>query len=137
MHACINKSENMALIDSEELKNEDDNLDLNDPVKTKMNEIMKRISKLPISMQQQIKGNTVSKLTSNTDKMPAGKDIKLYIKDKVSFRTENYIASIQPSKDSSLKNEKFDTIICLSTSKYIHLNFGDQGIAALFLKVYH
>ena len=55
----------------------------------------------------------------------------------MSFRTENYIANIQASQNVLLKNEKFDTIVCLSATKYIHLNFGDQGINALFLKVYH
>jgi len=55
----------------------------------------------------------------------------------VSFRTENYIANIQANQNVLLKNEKFDTIVCLSATKYIHLNFGDQGINALFLKVYH
>jgi len=32
--------------------------------------------------------------------------------------------------------EKYDVIICLSTVKYIHLNFGDLGIKTLFLKAY-
>jgi len=63
--------------------------------------------------------------------------MKSFLYGKVSFRTENYISSIKPSEDILLKNEKFDTIMCLGTTKYIHLNFGDQGINALFLKVYH
>jgi len=32
--------------------------------------------------------------------------------------------------------EKYDCITCLSTSKWIHLNWGDNGIKALFSKVY-
>lgn len=30
----------------------------------------------------------------------------------------------------------FDTIMCLSTTKWIHLNFGDIGIKRLFYKVH-
>lgn len=73
---------------------------------------------------------------ANNEKLSL-KDLKSYLYSKVSFRTENYIQSIQASQNVLLKNEKFDTIMCLSTTKYIHLNFGDQGINALFLKVYH
>lgn len=42
---------------------------------------------------------------------------------------ENYIASTELT-------EKFDTICCFSTTKWIHLNFGDAGIQRLFDKVY-
>jgi len=117
-----------------------------DPIQDKINDLMKRIKDLPKSMQLSIQGQInsrtpeaklTSKLTSDRDTLPSPKDMKSYLYGKVSFRTENYIASIQPSQDVLLKNEKFDTIMCLSTSKYIHLNFGDQGINALFLKVYH
>lgn len=59
------------------------------------------------------------------------KDIKSYLYGKVCFRTENYVEDT-----ALLRSEKYDTIICLSTIKYIHLNFGDIGIKALFLKVY-
>ena len=52
-----------------------------------------------------------------------------YLYGKVCFRTENYIATISTA-------EKFDVILCLSTIKYVHLNFGDIGLKALFLKAY-
>jgi 7SK snRNA methylphosphate capping enzyme len=155
MHECINNSETMALIHSELKKNnqdqhmnsaEDAKEEAADPIQDKINDLMKRIKDLPKSMQLSIQGQInsrtpeaklTSKLTSDRDTLPSPKDMKSYLYGKVSFRTENYIASIQPSQDVLLKNEKFDTIMCLSTSKYIHLNFGDQGINALFLKVYH
>ena len=47
----------------------------------------------------------------------------------ISFRIENFI------KDLTI-NETFDTISCFSTSKWIHLNWGDTGIKRLFKKVY-
>ena len=48
---------------------------------------------------------------------------------KLCFRTENFIASKQAL-------EKFNVILCLSTIKYVHLNFGDNGIKALFLRAF-
>ena len=65
------------------------------------------------------------------------KELKNYLYSKVAFRAENYLQSIDPSKDVLLKNEKFDTILCLRTTKFIQLNFGDYGICTLFLKIYH
>ena len=49
---------------------------------------------------------------------------------KVCFKSENYITELKDVK------EKFDTILCLSLTKWIHLNYGDFGIKALFLKMY-
>jgi len=46
------------------------------------------------------------------------------------FRIENYIQNL----DSKYK---YDTIICMSTTKWIHLNFGDFGIERFFLKIYN
>eukprot|EP01017_Pseudomicrothorax_dubius_P016935 TRINITY_DN1915_c0_g1_i1.p1 TRINITY_DN1915_c0_g1~~TRINITY_DN1915_c0_g1_i1.p1 ORF type:complete len:309 (+),score=74.23 TRINITY_DN1915_c0_g1_i1:319-1245(+) len=48
--------------------------------------------------------------------------------DNIGFRVENYV-----STDAA--GEQFDTILCLSTSKWIHLNYGDLGIEKLFTKV--
>lgn len=47
----------------------------------------------------------------------------------VQFRSENYIGSLETS-------EKFDTITCLGTLKWIHLNFGDIAVKGLFHKVH-
>ncbi|KAJ3680741.1 hypothetical protein LUZ60_017019 [Juncus effusus] len=48
----------------------------------------------------------------------------------VSFRQENFVQYLDgPS-------EKYDTIVCLSVSKWIHLNWGDEGIITLFVKIW-
>ena len=46
----------------------------------------------------------------------------------ISFLNENYI------EKPSIK--KYDTILCLSTVKWIHLNWGDQAVKTLFKKIY-
>ena len=53
--------------------------------------------------------------------------------DRLNFRTENYIEQINPSQVS---REQFDVILCLSTIKWIHINWADAGVKALFLKVH-
>lgn len=52
---------------------------------------------------------------------------------RVSFRTQNYIESVDPTE---VAKEQFDVILCLSTAKWIHVNFGDVGLKALFLKAH-
>lgn len=49
--------------------------------------------------------------------------------DNIIFRQENYIADMQTQ-------EQYDTILCMNTSKWIHLAYGDVGIKALFYKVH-
>ena len=53
---------------------------------------------------------------------------KLY--QKLNYRTENYIENHSKSK------ERFDTIMCMSTVKWVHLCFGDVGVKTLFVKAY-
>uniref|UniRef100_J3MUW0 RNA methyltransferase n=2 Tax=Oryza brachyantha TaxID=4533 RepID=J3MUW0_ORYBR len=48
----------------------------------------------------------------------------------VSFRRENFVESMSKS------SEQYDTIICLSVTKWIHLNWGDDGIITLFVKIW-
>ncbi|CAI0390104.1 unnamed protein product [Linum tenue] len=50
--------------------------------------------------------------------------------DVVSFRQENFV-------DSRHSHEKqYDTILCLSVAKWIHLNWGNDGLITLFSKVW-
>lgn len=60
---------------------------------------------------------------------PSPKELKSYLYGRLCFKTENYIAA-------PLSQEKYDTIICWSTIKYIQLNFGDVGVKTVFLKSY-
>ncbi|VAI74575.1 unnamed protein product [Triticum turgidum subsp. durum] len=48
----------------------------------------------------------------------------------VSFRSENFVQS------THRYTEQYDTIMCLSVTKWIHLNWGDDGIITLFVKIW-
>lgn len=48
----------------------------------------------------------------------------------VEFKTANFIT------ETVKEYQKFDVILCLSVSKWIHLNWGDKGLMDLFKKVY-
>lgn len=52
----------------------------------------------------------------------------------VLFRCGNYVLS----KDELLKSQKeeYDTILCLSITKWIHLNWGDDGLKRFFRRIY-
>ncbi|KAG5225699.1 RNA methyltransferase [Salix suchowensis] len=52
------------------------------------------------------------------------------IKDDISFRQENFAQSQRPS------GKQYDTILCLSVTKWIHLNWGDDGLITLFSKIW-
>lgn len=70
------------------------------------------------------------KLLKDNNTKPSFKEIKNYLYGKICFRSENYLSGVKDIK------EKFDTIICFSVTKWIHLNYGDIGIKILFLKAY-
>ncbi|XP_047071040.1 probable RNA methyltransferase At5g51130 [Lolium rigidum] len=48
----------------------------------------------------------------------------------VSFRPDNFVQS------THRYSEQYDTIMCLSVTKWIHLNWGDDGIITLFVKIW-
>ncbi|KAI4347091.1 hypothetical protein L6164_007940 [Bauhinia variegata] len=48
----------------------------------------------------------------------------------VSFRRENFVQSRQQP------DKHYDTILCLSVTKWIHLNWGDDGLLTLFSKMW-
>lgn len=49
---------------------------------------------------------------------------------RVTFRCENFVESMHGG------SEKYDTILCLSVTKWIHLNWGDDGLLTLFVKIW-
>lgn len=53
------------------------------------------------------------------------------LRTKVQFKTQNFIESVAP-----VQGNMYEVVLCLSTVKWIHFNFGDAGVKTLFLKVY-
>lgn len=81
----------------------------------RMGEISKLIEELPRSYQLSL----VSEEKVNKK-----------LRDIVMFKQENYIANPDAG-------DKYETIFCMSTSKWIHLSYGDTGVKALFYKIYN
>lgn len=62
-------------------------------------------------------------------------DERIQFPDNVFFRMENYV----PKDETALQTEtqQYDLILCLSVSKWIHLNFGDAGIKLAFKRMFN
>ncbi|KAG2296876.1 hypothetical protein Bca4012_017382 [Brassica carinata] len=48
----------------------------------------------------------------------------------VSFQKENFVQT------RNLDENRYDTILCLSVTKWVHLNWGDDGLITLFSKIW-
>ncbi len=53
---------------------------------------------------------------------------------KVRFLCDNYV--FESDDLLEVAQPEFDTILCLSTTKWIHLNFGDDGIKRAFKRMF-
>jgi len=68
-------------------------------------------------------------------KIVSGDDLKSFFPKNVKFIHKDYV----PKSDDELNNvepEQFDTILCLSVTKWIHLNCGDDGLIRCFKKMF-
>ncbi|XP_054160883.1 7SK snRNA methylphosphate capping enzyme-like [Oppia nitens] len=55
----------------------------------------------------------------------------------VRFISGNYISETDNwSSPQHQRQQQFDTILCLSLTKWIHLNWGDQGVRQLFKRIF-
>lgn len=52
----------------------------------------------------------------------------------VNFKTMNYV---EADDVNTSDGQQYDLIICLSVTKYIHLNFGDAGLKTAFKKMFN
>ena len=84
--------------------------------------------------------NETLNLISELDKLPLSFKLNLKYKyneqnfiniksNNIFFKCCNYISKLY-------ENEKYDTILCLKITKWIHLNYGDFGIKVLFYNIY-
>ena len=86
---------------------------------------------MPISFRESIPRFLSS--INDVGRFASARASKEFLYGRVSFRTENFVADCDPEKLS----ERYDTIVCLSTIKWVHLNWGDVGVKALFHKAFH
>ena len=50
----------------------------------------------------------------------------------INFKAENYVPSCDTFLDTYTPDVSYDVILCLSVTKWVHLNWGDQGIKRMF-----
>ncbi|KAI6656711.1 7SK snRNA methylphosphate capping enzyme-like [Oopsacas minuta] len=54
----------------------------------------------------------------------------------ISFRTHNYVLPSNEQLDRYVPDVSYDVILCLSVTKWIQLNWGDEGVRRLFMRIY-
>ncbi|KAK7398973.1 hypothetical protein VNO78_10147 [Psophocarpus tetragonolobus] len=91
-----------------------------------------KASKLQYKDHADDSGNSVT--LSNVEKKEISKEdsspeqIDLF--NIVSFKRENFVQSRHPP------GKNYDTVLCLSVTKWIHLNWGDDGLITLFAEIW-
>jgi 7SK snRNA methylphosphate capping enzyme len=103
---------------------------------SKTNEILNKLSQLPKSFVINLgfppNNNEIEKKEKLNTIIPQG-HVDGFQRS-IYFKQENYIAEL---KSDSINSNKYDTILCLSVVKWIHLNYGDIGVKILFYNIYH
>ncbi|XP_065849179.1 probable RNA methyltransferase At5g51130 [Euphorbia lathyris] len=78
----------------------------------------------------------IGKISTKASELNVTKDMKgshpdaIDLFDIVSFRKENFVQS------QLREEEQYDTILCMSVTKWIHLNWGDEGLITTFSKIW-
>lgn len=70
-------------------------------------------------------------IINNNDK---NVNIETKFPNNIAFRQTNYVLSSDNLLD--LEEPRYDTILCLSVTKWIHLNFGDDGLKRTFKRIF-
>ena len=94
--------------------------------------ILQKVQTLPRSLRLSLSLPSIVKTIGSNRAFTnrISKEAKDFLYERLSFRTENFIANIESVF------EKYDVVVCFKTIKWIHLNFGDVAVKALFHKVY-
>lgn len=89
---------------------------------------------MPRAVRQRTTSDTSPSTDSHSDTIDEQNPPALF-PESVYFRTSNYV----PSDESQLSNDtqQHDLILCLSTTKWIHLNFGDAGLKLAFKRMFN
>ncbi|KAG5677357.1 hypothetical protein PVAND_007121 [Polypedilum vanderplanki] len=71
----------------------------------------------------------------STPQTPQNETQNLRIPENISFEEMNYVpkSEVEVFRDAG----KYDLILCLSVTKWIHLNYGDQGLRLTFRKIFN
>ncbi len=85
--------------------------------------------KVVSEVQEEEKREGQMMIETAKEKKKPGLQIENRFPDNIQFQVENFV------KDMNVV-EQYDTILCLSTVKWIHFNWGDCGVRRLFKKVY-
>lgn len=79
-------------------------------------------------LEQQVHESLSEERTNSANELVSSQKISFF--DRVSFQKENFVDSLKQC------SEKYDTILCLSVTKWIHFNWGDDGLITLFVKIW-
>ena len=115
-------SEAKKIIDKKIENNNNNNMEIDGKKKIEINnetlDLVSEFDKFPLSFRLNLKykfNNEENFININSNN--------------IFFKCCNYISKLY-------ENEKYDTILCLKITKWIHLNYGDFGIKVLFYNIY-